>query len=192
MRKRQFRNGAGSRSVNPEVFTDRRLEFRGGIAAALRIDEVDRPAHDDARPVQMVAHFVDLERRIRMVRQRRELRPRRRPQVQPFVGVDVRDRLDVHTIAERERETAEPIARQDVERLAAIEVGDLELPGASHDSLSARGMLNEKVLPCPGVLSTQIRPPCASTMPRAIDSPSPLPRARAPSDDCQYASKMCA
>lgn len=48
--------------------------------------------------------------------------------------------------------------------------------------------VKENVVPSPGVLSTQIRPPCASTIPCAIESPSPDPR-RSPLRACQYRSK---
>lgn len=37
------------------------------------------------------------------------------------------------------------------------------------------GMEKKNVLPCPSTLSTQILPPWASTMCRAMDSPSPVP-----------------
>src|SRR5262249_36962561 len=43
------------------------------------------------------------------------------------------------------------------------------------------GSVNEKTLPRPTSLSTRMCPPCASTMPFAIDKPSPEPRTRAPS-----------
>jgi len=40
----------------------------------------------------------------------------------------------------------------------------------------ARGIVNENVLPRPGVLVAQMRPPCASTIPLAMASPRPAPR----------------
>lgn len=40
---------------------------------------------------------------------------------------------------------------------------------------SARGTVNQKVVPAPSVLTTQMRPPCASTMWRAMASPRPVP-----------------
>jgi len=42
------------------------------------------------------------------------------------------------------------------------------------------GTLKKNRLPRPGALSTQMRPPCASTMPRAMESPSPTPWAVGP------------
>ena len=39
-----------------------------------------------------------------------------------------------------------------------------------------RGYYREYTVPTPGSLSARMRPPCASTMVRAIDSPSPMPR----------------
>src|SRR6266700_1418569 len=39
----------------------------------------------------------------------------------------------------------------------------------------AAGIVNDTVVPLPGALSAQIRPPCASTIPLPIDSPSPMP-----------------
>jgi hypothetical protein len=42
-------------------------------------------------------------------------------------------------------------------------------------SVASDGKVNEKVLPCPGVLWTQTRPPCCSTMLRQMASPRPLP-----------------
>ena len=40
---------------------------------------------------------------------------------------------------------------------------------------AATGRLNENVLPWPGVLSTQMRPPWCSTISRQMGSPSPVP-----------------
>ena len=40
----------------------------------------------------------------------------------------------------------------------------------------ASGSVNVNVLPSPGVLVTQMRPPCASMIPFAMASPSPAPR----------------
>src|SRR5262249_50660119 len=42
----------------------------------------------------------------------------------------------------------------------------------------ALGIVKENVVPFPGVLSTQIRPPWASTMPLVMGSPSPAPSRR--------------
>ena len=50
------------------------------------------------------------------------------------------------------------------------------------------GNVKENMLPLPGSLSTQMRPPCASTMPRAMARPSPVPRP-AVRCDCQNRSK---
>jgi hypothetical protein len=50
------------------------------------------------------------------------------------------------------------------------------------------GSEKENVVPFPCVLSTQMRPPCASTMPRAIASPSPVPF-RSVRRACQNRSK---
>ena len=40
---------------------------------------------------------------------------------------------------------------------------------------SAAGTVKKKMVPRPMMLSTQMRPPCASTIPRATGSPSPTP-----------------
>src|SRR5438045_3047283 len=58
------------------------------------------------------------------------------------------------------------------------------LLGAHRSTLSHTGSENVKLLPAPGSLSTQMRPPWASTSPRQMASPSPVPltrRARSPS-----------
>jgi len=46
---------------------------------------------------------------------------------------------------------------------------------------SETGTVKWKALPLPGSLSTQIRPLCASTIPLAMESPRPTPRASAES-----------
>ena len=46
------------------------------------------------------------------------------------------------------------------------------------------GRVNEAVVPSPGLLSSQILPPCASTIPLAIARPSPAP-CRSVREDCQ-------
>ena len=46
--------------------------------------------------------------------------------------------------------------------------------GRAHCLLS-NGIVNEKVLPEPGLLSAQMRPPCAVTMPLAMNNPRPTP-----------------
>jgi hypothetical protein len=47
------------------------------------------------------------------------------------------------------------------------------------------GTEKRNVAPSPGVLSIQIRPPCASTIPIAIDKPRPVPRLFAVRRECQ-------
>src|SRR6266581_5283845 len=42
---------------------------------------------------------------------------------------------------------------------------------------AAESILKRNLEPCPTALSTQMRPPCASTICRAIDNPSPVPPA---------------
>src|SRR5689334_13050176 len=51
------------------------------------------------------------------------------------------------------------------------------------------GIVNTNVLPAPTALSTQIFPPCCSTICFAIDNPSPAPRC-AVAGACQYGSKI--
>ena len=63
--------------------------------------------------------------------------------------------------------------------------------GALSPSGRPFGIEKKKVEPLPKVLSTQIRPPCASTMPLVIGSPSPAPRRRALDAACQNRSKTC-
>ena len=49
--------------------------------------------------------------------------------------------------------------------------------GAGFRHPSHTGRLNQKRLPCPGWLSTPYRPPWSSTIPRTMESPSPVPTA---------------
>src|SRR5262249_25732230 len=134
-------------------------------------------------PVETVANFVDLERDPGMVLDDRQLCARGRPRVKPIFGEHVRDRLDVDAIVEAEREPTHAISRQELERFVAAQfVERRRCACGSHPSSrrtprgSACGMVNANSLPSPGALRTQIRPPCASTMPLAIESPSPAPR----------------
>ena len=46
---------------------------------------------------------------------------------------------------------------------------------AAHRHASAAGSVNEKTLPSPGRLVTQIRPPCWATMRSQIARPMPVP-----------------
>ena len=47
--------------------------------------------------------------------------------------------------------------------------------GSARSADGAVGIVKKKVLPRPGALSTQMRPPWASTMPLTMGSPSPAP-----------------
>ena len=73
-----------------------------------------------------------------------------------------------------------------IERSVDLEAGGIGRLHPGDDSLAkprprqASGSEKKKRLPRPGSLSTQMRPPCASTMPRAIDSPRPTPCAVGP------------
>src|SRR5262245_14713479 len=193
-----LRRGVGRRErvrVRRSKNLDRPIVVRA-IRLAMRIQKVDRAVHDDAPPIGAASNLVDLERDPRMVLHHGQLRAWRRARVQPVLGEDVRNRLDVDAVVEAEREPPEAISRQQVERLVAAQLEERRrLARGGHASsrrtprASACGMVNANSLPCPTALRTQIRPPCASTMPFAIDSPSPAPRWRAPSDDCQYRSK---
>ena len=51
----------------------------------------------------------------------------------------------------------------------------LQAPGVARSSGPVTGIEKEKVDPTPSSDSAQIRPPCASTMWRAIESPRPVP-----------------
>src|SRR6266852_5265996 len=59
---------------------------------------------------------------------------------------------------------------------AEIRICDVGYGAAAPNCCSTlTGMLKEKVDPSPGADSSQIRPPCISTMRLAMDNPSPLP-----------------
>jgi hypothetical protein len=49
------------------------------------------------------------------------------------------------------------------------------ISGAAGTSARANGMVNQKQLPFPGVLSTPMRPPMRATSWRQMASPSPVP-----------------
>lgn len=55
--------------------------------------------------------------------------------------------------------------------------------------LDASGRVKKKLVPRPGLLSTSIVPPCASTIPFTMANPSPAPRVSA-RPACQKRSKM--
>ena len=61
--------------------------------------------------------------------------------------------------------------------------------GAATGERHRAGSVKKNVLPTPTAVSTQILPPCASTMPLAMNRPSPVPPP-AEAFPCQYFSKM--
>src|SRR6266576_231019 len=90
-------------------------------------------------------------------------------------------------------------------RLEGLEAGELEhVPGQlpvvlvvvddqdqlAHDTSCRMGRVKRNVLPLPGSLSTQRRPPCSSTSRRESGRPRPVPSACLPSLACSNSSKI--
>ena len=128
MRNSAWRCGVASASVkrvgvDGPQHLDSAASYASRSVALGRIEEVDRAAHDDAAPIEPPLDFVDLERHPRMMLHRRQLRAGRRARVQPAVGEDVRDRLDVHAIVKREREPADVMALEQRDRVVARQLG---------------------------------------------------------------------
>src|SRR5579862_5081740 len=140
--------------------------------------------NDDALPVERALYLVHLECHPRVVEHRRQLGARAGAAHDPVAGERVADRLDVDTIVKREGHAADAVsAKQSLALVlgqraqARFAVGRHTLTSDLGSSTStATGMVNENVLPDPTSLSTQMRPPCASTMPLAMERPSPVPR----------------
>ncbi len=108
--------------VAQRVGVDRSDHRDGGMivfSIALRIQKVDRAANHHAPPIESTLDFVDLEGDPRMVLDRGELRAWRRPDVEPTVGIDVRDRLDVDAIVKCEREPTDMVALEQRDRIVA-------------------------------------------------------------------------
>jgi len=61
--------------------------------------------------------------------------------------------------------------------------GDLSTGAAGAGAATATGIVKENVAPCPGSLSTQMRPPCWAVKRCAIVRPMPVPRAWSPLRD---------
>src|SRR5215467_9649219 len=72
-----------------------------------------------------------------------------------------------------------PISRKRRERSASTSprcgANGASTKAVDQTPVRARGKVNQKVLPYPGLLSRPISPPCASTISREIDRPSPAP-----------------
>src|SRR6185369_6369245 len=90
------------------------VRFAFTIAAA-GVEKVDRPVNHHAAPVEPTLDLVDLERDPRVVTYDLQFCSGRRPGVDPLVPEEIRDRLDVHAIVERERNSADVMARQHLE-----------------------------------------------------------------------------
>ena len=107
---------------------------------------------------------------------------RQRPVVEDHGGA-VRGRPDVELqpvdAGEREcrSEGGEGVLRRAVVVAAMGEQEHRQPPGVARRSGPVTGMANENVDPVPSSDSAQIRPPWASTMWRAIESPRPVPPA---------------
>ncbi|HEY2898620.1 MAG TPA: serine/threonine-protein kinase [Gemmatimonadaceae bacterium] len=79
-----------------------------------------------------------------------------------------------------ERQTASGLAVQhdvaeEITRAVAQRLSGTARQATAASNCDASGMVNEKLLPVPGLLSTVIVPPCASTMHLAIANPRPKP-----------------
>ena len=75
--------------------------------------------------------------------------------------------------------------------LRTSHAGGADSPRQASPAAGGSGSWREKVEPAPGLLSTQMRPPCASTMPFTIGSRSPAPW-RVPLAPCQSRSNTWA
>ena len=124
--------------------------------------------------------------------ERASLHPRER---QRFARLYVGASFDASTSRKRPRRVRSPSLLSEDSR----DVSGAALPGGgqgrrrngggtelwtAHVFERARGIVNENVVPFPNALSTQIFPPCASTIPFAMARPSPRPSCRC-SRPCQ-------
>src|SRR5205085_12063565 len=90
-----------------------------------------------------------------------------------------RTRADLR-VDRRRADGIEGLDQQHAERIDPIAHPRLALSGSP---TFAAGTLKWNVLPWPGTLSTQMRPPCCSTMPLQITSPRPVPPALRVADE---------
>ena len=84
-------------------------------------EEKQRTLHDDAAPVEERVHFVNLERHPSVVRQRAELGAIAGAAVDPAVGPDVVNGLDIDPIVVAEGKAADVMRRQKRRAFGGVE-----------------------------------------------------------------------